>query len=779
MSAVEVGSLPEGQQEALEALHSIARASEGALTVDLDYTKLDSYLVVRVYLASASLRTAIQGIKLEGREPIDILIPQDFPYRPPIAWSGRADFPELPHQAKGSGFCVRVEDNNWDYAAGMPGFLRSVIDTYQHIALGTLQGHLQPWRPTGHTVSYYGAGCAVIKADLPHAGRIEQENGLWWAVGVQVSDNRIDIVEWLEGIPEVAPNAQLTKTLAGKLARIQVEHPDALLVPAVNLAKPVALEYALLWKQLRAQLAAANISWTSLVDRLTLAVAVNQAASGGEDRAALLFRVAPDTESTAARQDARFALARLTQGHVEYLAGTQPGQVGDASLASLRRAIVPWVQVYDGRPGSTLRRAAGRPTERLAKARILLLGCGGLGAPIAEHCVRSGAARVHIVDSGTVSPGVLSRQPYEDADIGQPKAEALAARLGRVRPESEITASVADLVSTDFFRNLDLSQYDLVIDATANRSVAAKIERDQRDHHSQWPTLITVAISQQATHGVAGVTPQGAVGAGVDLLRRLGLKSCPSTALGDVYTAFFPSEASRLNFRPDATCSDTTFIGSSTDISALAAQLLHGALARSDPDSGRRSLIIVRIGLADHPKAGLVTLDLAADRVLTAHGQPYEVRVEAAALQTIREYARASANGRKSGGGLTGGLLLGQFERMCQVAWVSQATGLPPGSTVDRLDIDWNGNEVQKFIEERSGRSGGMLTLIGFWRVNRGDSTTLSETDRVFLRKVAASPAWRSASALILAALDSGSCHVDEWPSRVHAEVFGAVGVGE
>ena len=42
MSAVEVGALPEGQQEALEALHSIARASEGALTVDLDYTKLNS-----------------------------------------------------------------------------------------------------------------------------------------------------------------------------------------------------------------------------------------------------------------------------------------------------------------------------------------------------------------------------------------------------------------------------------------------------------------------------------------------------------------------------------------------------------------------------------------------------------------------------------------------------------------------------------------------------------------------------------------------------------------
>src|SRR5215467_5605432 len=99
MRVVAAGSRPDGQQEAIEALRTIARASDGALTVDLDYEQLNGALTVRVYLSSASLLSSEQGADLEDWEPIDILIPEDFPYRPPIAWAGRDDFPELPHQA--------------------------------------------------------------------------------------------------------------------------------------------------------------------------------------------------------------------------------------------------------------------------------------------------------------------------------------------------------------------------------------------------------------------------------------------------------------------------------------------------------------------------------------------------------------------------------------------------------------------------------------------------------------------------------------------------------
>ena len=211
-----------------------------------------------------------------------------------------------------------------------------------------------------------------------------------------------------------------------------------------------------------------------------------------------------------------------------------------------------------------------------------------------------------------------------------------------------------------------------------------------------------------------------------------------STALGDVYAAFFPPRSGRLNFRPDTSCSDTTFIGSTTDMSALAAQLLDGALARLDLRSRRRpvtepphrSLSIVRLGNGDELKAARVVLDLPPDRVVTDHGQEYEVRVDETAMETIREHVRASVNGRTRGAGHTGGLLLGQFDSACRVAWVSQATGLPPDSTADPLQHKpGDRRRSATSCDDRRSQSGGMLTLIGFWHTHLGGSAAPSETD--------------------------------------------------
>jgi molybdopterin/thiamine biosynthesis adenylyltransferase len=69
---------------------------------------------------------------------------------------------------------------------------------------------------------------------------------------------------------------------------------------------------------------------------------------------------------------------------------------------------------------------------------VLGIGCGALGGPIAEFCVRAGAAEVSTIDNDIVTPGILVRQPYTDADIGLPKALALAARLNRIRLDQPV-----------------------------------------------------------------------------------------------------------------------------------------------------------------------------------------------------------------------------------------------------------------------------------------------------------------------------------------------------
>ena len=256
-----------------------------------------------------------------------------------------------------------------------------------------------------------------------------------------------------------------------------------------------------------------------------------------------------------------------------------------------------------------------------------------------------------------------------------------------------------------------------------------------------------------------------------------------STALGDAYAAFFPPQAERLNFRPDTSCSDTTFIGSTTDIGALAAQLLDSALARLDPrpdaihtTQPHRSLSIVRLGSDDELKAARVVLDLPPDRVVMDHRQAYDVRVDETAMETIREHLSASVNGRTPGAGHTGGLLLGQFDSVCRIAWVSQATGLPPGSTANPLNIELCIDKVRDFLDDRSSRSGGMLTLIGFWHSHPAGSTTPSEADQKTMRKLVASPEWRSAPALLLilgVPEDGSTCDpTSPWVPEIHAETF-------
>lgn len=785
MSAVETGALREGQKEALEALHSVAQASDGALTVDLGYEQFDGELTVRVYLSATTLLLSTDGIELQEWEPIDLFIPEVFPYRPPIAWAARDDFPELPHQARGSGFCVRVEDSNWDPAAGIMGFLRAVIDTYQHIALGTLQGHLQPWRPLDYR--FNAEGCAVIKVDLSATVKAGQEASIGCAVGVRVNEQRIDIVEWLDLDAAMATAAGADEFLAGELGRIKARTPDAFLVPAVIVAKSIALEYSDVWLELLLRLEEYDVDRNKLLSHLARLVTIGQPGSEGHEPTAVAFRLAADTGPSATGQDARFAAALLTQEDIRLLSDISTADRTSHSskemLAAFYLTPVRWARVYDGRSESVLRRAAARPTNKLVGAKVLLLGCGGLGAPIAEHCMRSGAARLHIVDSGTVNPGILSRQPFEDADIGKPKAGVLAERLGRIRPENEVTAAAADILHSGLFTDSDLGQYDLVIDATANRSVAATIERARRNNQDPWPTLITVAISQQATHGVAAVTPRGSVGAGIDLLRRLGLRTCTSTALRDVYEAFFPRDAEKLNFRPDTSCSDTTFIGSATDLGALAAQLLSSALARLDQQFGaisssppHRSLSIVRLGNDDDLRAALVVLDLPPDRLAADHRQVYQVRIDESAMETIREHVRASLNGRTPGAGHTGGLLLGQFDAACRIGWVSRASGLPQGSTASPLKINLNTDEVRAYLDDHSSRSGGLLTLIGFWHTHPSGSAAPSDTDKATMRELVASSEWPSTPALllVLGLPDDGSASEppSPWSPEIHAETF-------
>jgi adenylyltransferase/sulfurtransferase len=108
----------------------------------------------------------------------------------------------------------------------------------------------------------------------------------------------------------------------------------------------------------------------------------------------------------------------------------------------------------------------GRGQQLLLDSRVLLVGCGGLGCPVALGLAGAGVGSIDLVDDDRVDLSNLHRQlAFTEADIGRPKvsalAEALRARCPARLREHNLRAETDNL--PDLLRDVDL-----VIDGSDN-----------------------------------------------------------------------------------------------------------------------------------------------------------------------------------------------------------------------------------------------------------------------------------------------------------------------
>lgn len=105
--------------------------------------------------------------------------------------------------------------------------------------------------------------------------------------------------------------------------------------------------------------------------------------------------------------------------------------------------------------------------EKLKQARVLVIGAGGLGAPVLLYLTAAGVGKIGIVDFDKVEVSNLQRQViFTHEDIGKPKTEAAALFLGKQNPYIEIIQHQEKLES----RNVEglFSGYDIIIDGSDN-----------------------------------------------------------------------------------------------------------------------------------------------------------------------------------------------------------------------------------------------------------------------------------------------------------------------
>ena len=143
----------------------------------------------------------------------------------------------------------------------------------------------------------------------------------------------------------------------------------------------------------------------------------------------------------------------LREAHSARRTGPLPELSQDEILRYSRHLIIPDVGVTG--------------QKRLKAARVLLIGAGGLGSPVAIYLAAAGVGHIGLVDFDLVDLTNLHRQVlHGTADVGRSKLASARDRIANANPHVELTTYETALTSENALGII--KEYDLVVDGTDN-----------------------------------------------------------------------------------------------------------------------------------------------------------------------------------------------------------------------------------------------------------------------------------------------------------------------
>lgn len=115
----------------------------------------------------------------------------------------------------------------------------------------------------------------------------------------------------------------------------------------------------------------------------------------------------------------------------------------------------------------SLRECGFKGQEKILESKVLIVGAGGLGSPIAYYLAAAGVGEIGIIDGDNVDLSNLQRQIlHSTEDIGIPKVESALKKLQAINPDVKITPFSYMLDSSNALEVL--SQFDIIVDGCDN-----------------------------------------------------------------------------------------------------------------------------------------------------------------------------------------------------------------------------------------------------------------------------------------------------------------------
>jgi molybdopterin/thiamine biosynthesis adenylyltransferase len=105
--------------------------------------------------------------------------------------------------------------------------------------------------------------------------------------------------------------------------------------------------------------------------------------------------------------------------------------------------------------------------KKILSSKVLIVGAGGLGSPVAEFLARAGVGSIGIVDDDKVSLSNLHRQSlYITSDIGKFKVKIAKDKIKKINPNTKVTIYKVRL-NIDSFKKI-INDYDYIVDGSDN-----------------------------------------------------------------------------------------------------------------------------------------------------------------------------------------------------------------------------------------------------------------------------------------------------------------------
>lgn len=709
--------LSDGRRLALEQLDAIQRAGPGGLriiNVSMPASQGD-FVAVDLSLDCHGFEHRPDGIRLRGRERFQLFIRPDFPFEDPSTWVRHGRWAGTAHVQWRRHLCLYAAPAvEWQPADGMYGFIERLEVWLRAAALGELDPQDAPLHPP---VTYASSGTPLV---IPRVAAPTPSDTVWVGAATleRPADHRCDIVGW-----EAKGPGQPFRPKDGSAAAIMLADPMDWEFPKTVAGLMLALKHrGLNVSELLDLLGYVGVFREATEPLLVIVGTPMRRGAGGERRQHLTaWQVDPEAVSALlVMLGAKLGVAGFSERGSDAI---------DKFFDWAESADAKWCPVREARAEVTERRDSMSPMSWFAGKTVSVWGCGALGGPVAEALVRAGTAKLRLYDNATVTPGVLVRQLFDDAGIGFSKAGRLKARLDCIGTGTVIEANHENVLSGPLSRAEWDDNADVVIDATANGMVQAKLEL-VRARQLGRAAIVTGLFGHTAEHALVTISLPQHTGAGADVLRQVKLACSRAPYLRGFLEEFWPAQPRTDRFQPEPGCSSPTFRGSYAETSALAGMLLTAGAAElaatHEHDTAFAHLVTLPTVAHDGPRAARLSWPPALVAEVGAAG--IQVRVSAAACAEVRGWI---SHGTRTlpAGTETGGILFGERDEAAGVVWVDEASGPPPDS-VESPELFVCGTVGIKELDEAKRRhSRGSVGFLGMWHTHPVQSPDFSSTD--------------------------------------------------